>query len=90
MADGLRVVAVDWSGRATGAASYLWLAEARQGDGYSRVDHASLRISLIELSHCLRRLGKEDEARQLEREATSLPESAYASVVQPVLRYAHR
>ena len=32
MADGLRVVAVDWSGRATGAASYLWLAEARQGD----------------------------------------------------------
>lgn len=31
MADDLRVVAVDWSGRATGAAAHLWLAEARVG-----------------------------------------------------------
>jgi len=32
VADDLRVVAVDWSGRATGAAAFIWLAEARLGD----------------------------------------------------------
>ena len=32
MVDDLRVVAVDWSGRATAAAAYLWLAEARFGE----------------------------------------------------------
>jgi hypothetical protein len=35
VADGLRVVAVDWSGRATGAAAFIWLAEARIGDADS-------------------------------------------------------
>lgn len=32
MADGLRFVAIDWSGRVTGSAAHLWLAEARPGD----------------------------------------------------------
>jgi hypothetical protein len=32
VADGLRVVAVDWSGRASGVKQHLWLAEAAVGD----------------------------------------------------------
>ena len=31
MADDLRVVAVDWSGRATGAAPFIWLAVVWSG-----------------------------------------------------------